>query len=94
MDFDTLRRMVVAVEDNNKTNGAQWADWTDASAVGDVYEASFDDDTGNIIDRAIKSNGRSLPVDLRATELLELGQNFGGGGYWIDTVEAKYASGA
>jgi len=91
MTYETLKEAVLAVEENNKINDGKWSDWDDAQHIADTYDIELNDKEATILNKAIESNGKTLPTDLRAEELKELGQSFGGGGYWIDIIEQKYA---
>lgn len=92
LDYAALQGLVEAIEDNNRINDAKWSDWFDANAAADLYTIEIDDNIAAIIDRAIKSNGISLPRDLRAAEHNEFGRHFSGGGYWISVLEGKYGT--
>lgn len=102
MNFETLKAAVLAADENRKINDGAWSSWGSGSDILETYELGYDSDVAEILDRAIQSNGKSLPADLRAAELKELGQNFGAPGfahpgnassanpYWIDRIEAIY----
>lgn len=102
MNYESLKHAVLAVEENNHINNGKWTDWEDAHAILETYGISQDDDVRAVLQKAIESNGYSLPADLRAAELIECGQNFGAAGfrhpgsaasadaYWIDRIEARY----
>lgn len=100
MALAQLKQVVLAVEEN----GSAWSSWQSALDIADVYRIELDDDDHALIERAIKTDGRSLPADLRRVEREEWGLNFGGSGvsesrnrssldeYWIDRIERKYAA--
>lgn len=107
MNYETLKQLVLAVEDNKRVNQGDWKGW-DAGDIFEVYGASVDYDVMRVLERAIASNGKSLPEDLRAAEFAEFGMHFGGTGvldkrlgfpgnvagrdpYWIDMIEAAYS---
>jgi len=79
MNYDVLIAAVKAVEENNKINGASWADWQDADHILETYEIDgADRDVIEILNRAIATNGQSLAEDLPKAERREFGQNFYG----------------
>lgn len=76
-----LRAAIEAVEDNNNINDGSWSDWQDAAHIEETYEVEMCDEGKAVIERAIKSNGKSLVTDLPAVELAVWGQNFSGS-FW------------
>jgi hypothetical protein len=91
MDYNTLRFLVWAVEENNQINDAKWSDWQDSTDITECYQPGKepDQDVLKILDRAISTNGFSLLVDLRKAEFEEYGGNFPGLGNWIDIIEHR-----
>lgn len=102
MNYKTLKDAVLAVDENRKINAGAWSSWKDAFDILEACDLPYDADVAAILTRAIQSDGKSLPADLRAAELAELGQHFGAPGfahpgaaasaepYWIDRIEAIY----
>lgn len=83
----TFRQLVEAVEDNNRVNGGEWANWSGLDHTEEVYGKLDDEDITreqaiDAFDRMIASNGDDVPAVLRALELSTMGQNFSGG--WWD----------
>jgi len=93
MTYETLKAAVLAVEENNKINDGKWSNWDDAQHIAGTYEiGALTKEESAILERAIDTDGKSLPTDLRAAELAELsGAPFDGVGYWISTIEQRYA---
>ena len=92
MNYETLKTLVLAVEENNKINSGKWSDWSDAAHIADAYEENIDADIALILNRAIKTNGVSLSSDLKTAEKEEWGQNFANN--WITRIESRYAAAA
>lgn len=99
----TLRRLIEAVEDNNRINDGAWTNWSDADAIVDIYDPAgvcagnawdrFEDEdvtaeqASEILNRAIASNGASLADDLEALAVAVWGE---GVGCWYSDHAARY----
>ena len=81
MNDDALQLAIEAVEENNRINEGNWDDWIASEHVVDTYEIELDAAGREVIDRAIKSGGATLKVDMPAVELAVKGQNFSGS-FW------------
>jgi len=71
-----LKAAISAVQENNQMNKAKWSDWPDGAEILERYEITADKEVMELLDRAVRSNGRTLCDDYAAIELRELGQNF------------------
>lgn len=72
MSLEQLKTAILAVEEN----GCGWATWGDARHIAEIYEIELDAEDLAVLDRAIATEGHSLPADLRRIEREEWGQNF------------------
>lgn len=96
----TLKDLILAVEENNNFNNAQWSDWEDVDHVKGCYfgDENFKDvitesEADEILERAIKTNGKSLVKDAEEYDLkANNGVAFGGSGYWVDVLKNTYAA--
>jgi len=90
-----LMSLIVAVEKINTFNDGKWSDWEDAHHIFEIDEEKIalditETDYGKIskiLDRAIETNGNSLPADLREYEREAWGTNHTD---WINVIEEKY----
>ena len=99
----TLKEIIMRVESNNDLNCFCWADWNDALDIIATYAPEgieYENDSMNemfvtsIINRGIRSNGRTLPSDCGLYEHMIWGTmvSFTGGGFWIESLEEKYGA--
>ena len=99
----TLKQIIMLTEENNEINGLCWADWKDALNIVSAYakdgveyenEDVTDKFVTSVLERGIRSNGKTLPSDCGLYEHLIWGAmaSFSGGGFWIDSLAEKYGS--
>lgn len=95
-----IKRIVMGVERERKRGGLTWADYGSVDDVHDAFGSDdtlkFDDAVGEftaLVDRAIDTDGRSLPEQLRAIEAYcrkSLGDSSDLDTAWIGEIEATY----
>ncbi len=99
----TLKEMIMRVESNSDLSGLCWSDWNDALVIIAAYapngieyenESLTEMFVTSILNRGIKSNGRTLPGDCGLYEHLIWGPmvSFTGGGFWIESLDEKYGA--
>ncbi len=97
----TLKQMILCVEHHNEINKSCWAEWDNSLDIVEVFAPDGVDLEGSavterfvlcVLDRAIESNGKSLPRDCHLYERMIWGSLITGtsGGYWISVLEKKY----
>jgi hypothetical protein len=87
-NMTTFKQLIKSIEDNNRINAAEWADWPDYGSILDVYgpfnDADVDEeDAYRVISNAIRSNGVTLAEDLREIGARIYGQEFAGPFFWF-----------
>jgi hypothetical protein len=77
--------VISCIEDNNRSNDAQWKDWKHAGEPIDLYKSSWKGEISSIeeetltyqlIDRIIKTNGKSKNACIKKYNLEIWGINF------------------
>lgn len=66
MNLEALKLACEAVEDNNRSNDAQWSDWQHVMDIKEVYGFDVCEYGEQVLERAIESNGASVEADLEA----------------------------
>ena len=81
-----LRRLVEAIENNNRVNQGSWLEWGDAVQAEEAYVERDEDFLcpvgADVVERAIRSNGATLPQDLNAVHAAVWGGYEVSGGFW------------
>ncbi len=95
----TLKKIILDVE--NKIGGPQWSNWDSPQDILDVYApygvaleegAVTERFVVSVLERAIESNGKTLPSDCELYEhmILESLITYNGSAYWLDQLNKKY----
>lgn len=95
----TLKKIILDVE--NEIGGAQWSTWDGPQDIIDVYApygVSFEENAVterfvlSVLERAIESNGKTLPSDCALYEhmIFENLVSSNGNTYWLDQLKEKY----
>ena len=96
----TLKKIILDVE--NEIGGSQWSNWDSPQDIIDVYapygvaleeNAVTDRFVWSVLERAIESNGETLPSDCELYEcmILESLITSNGNSYWLDILKKKYS---
>lgn len=78
--MNTLKKMIEAVEENNRINGGCWKDWQDVNHLQDTYgelvEEDYKETALAILAALIRDNGEHLNIYLDAWDALCYGTIF------------------
>ncbi len=78
--MENFKSLVLAIEENNSMNEAQWKDWKNAQHVqslyGEMENTPFKPIYEAFIDALIRDNGQNLSTYLDTVSCLEYGQIF------------------
>ncbi|MEI6691849.1 MAG: hypothetical protein WCL43_03915 [Chlorobium sp.] len=95
----TLKKIILDVE--NQIGGPHWSNWDGAQDIIDVYApygVSLEGNAVNerfvlsVLERAIESNGKTLPSDCQLYDHMILDNlvSSNGNSYWLDMLHEKY----
>lgn len=70
MNLEALKLACDAVEDNNRSNDANWQDWQSVGDIKEAYGFEVCEFGESVLERAIQSNGASVEDDLAAAHQL------------------------
>ena len=85
MNYEAFKEAVISVKENNSINDASWKEWKDSQQIIETYEIkNADRNTMEALDRAIKTNGKSIKQDARNAELESWGIILGGDNRWYN----------
>ena len=96
----TLKKIILDIE--NETGGPQWAKWDSPQDIIDLYapygvsleeHAITERFVWSVLERAIESNGKTLPGDCDLYEHMSLENliSSNGNSYWVVNLKDKYS---